>query len=520
MAAITKSREYFNFNNQDYDFLVEFDNGERKISLNSQSLFELQIVEDFVDWYTTGYIIIDNPFDHFERLSDFGESNLAPPELDYKYRGDGRDIITLKIKPNIDSTADNSLGSENLKSEIWEIFLEGVVYDVDEIPTDEPQTKRKKFYFWDKEYQIMLEKNIEFTTANVGENKDKENPENLSNIERSLKAGEALLELFKSVDELKDKVPEEAGEEDWIEGDNNLKIFYTSPSNSKLIDDVNYILDHVGDSESNDFDLCFLQLNRKKDGEEKRKFSLESLSSFFQNAGTTSAGKYQLEKFVLMDLHETKKTVPIPKTPQDRPTVEKNIMTLTRSEIHSYQFVEMAGIDSANLIQVFPVHSYNLEGNQFNIHFKENTPQKAIEFQKEQYVKKIGPNSEPRLQLNEWKKNGYNLTNVFAYGNKENRYVQGRNKILMASLLNGSTISFTCRGQTSRQAGRFFSIEKNKFNDTDFDHRLEGQYLCTNVAHVFDFKSQNYTNEIIGVKLHRYMSNGGVTPEDDSELLI
>jgi hypothetical protein len=517
--AHLQDREYINFDSQDYDFLISFNNGEKEISLNSQSLIELQVVENFLNWYMEGYVIIDNPYDQFERLGKLDESIISSDEIDYKYRGDGRDIITIRIIPRIDSvsTMDGLGGSPpDLKTEIWEIYMEGVIYDVEDLPSDSSQVKRKKFYFWEKEYHALLEKNIEFTTSNVGENLGATEIHKKSNWERSLKTGEALLEVFKAVEELKPKVPESVGEL-WAEGDEKNKIFYTSPSNYKAIDDVNYILSQHTNSEEDGFDLCFLKFNRRLRGEPK-KFTFESLSKYFEKAGTGSAGEYQTEKFIILDMAESfGGNIPIPKTPQDSPTFERNIMSLGRNEINSYQFVEMGGLDSSQLIQIFPIHTYHTVKGQFNIHIDDNTPQKAKDFQTEYYLSKIGPNSKPRLHLNQWKTNGYNLTNLWGHGGKESRYADGRNKILMSSLLNGTTISFSVVGQTSRQTGRFISIDRAKYNDNDFDDRLEGQYFTMTVSHNFQFKSQEYRNTIIATKLHRYNSVNS-TPEEETLL--
>lgn len=524
MAAVIKKREFCNFDSQDYDVLVTFNNGEREVSLNSQSMIELEIEENFLNWYMQGHIIIDNPFDQFERMPDLSEahSQIRREDLDYKYRGDGRDIIKIEIMPRIESKSQGIKGGYQveLKKEIWEIYMEGVIYDVEELPSESPQTKTKKFYFREKEYQMMLEKNIEFTTSNVGENKDKEDIINLSNDDRSLKTGEALLELFKSVKEFEKKVPDKAGaENNWSEGSDKNKIFYTSPSNYKLIDDVEKIIERHTGTEEEKYDICFLRLNRRKDGEPK-KFSFESLGSFFEKAGTMSAGEYQIEKFTLMDLNESKKVVHIPKSPNDKPSPDKNIMVWTRSEIYTYQFSEMAGGDSAELMQISPIHTFNLEKGQFNIQFSDNNPEKVKEFQKENYANKIGPKSSPRLQLNNWMKDGYRLHNIYGANTqgKEARYSLGRNQLITSSLLNGSAICFVAKGQTSRQSGRFFSINKHKYNETDFDDRLEGQYLFSVVRHKFDFKSQKYVNIITGTKFHRY-GEGDSTPEDDEKLL-
>lgn len=521
MALQTKNRNYVNFNNQDYDFIVEFDNGERVVSLNGPIIEELQIVENFINWYAEGYIIIDNQYDHFERFGKVEENErLNPDELDYKYRGDGRDIIRISILPRIESTAENiaDLPTPVLKNEIWEIFLEGVIYDVEELPGESIQNKKKKFYFWEKEYHMMLEKNIEFTTAKVGENLNLTDIHKLSDYERSLKTGEAILELLKSVEEFQGKLPDSPDDESWVLGDNKNKVFYTSPSNYKIIDDLNYLLSYHTDSEKNNYDVCFLQFNRRKQGENK-KFSLLPLSKYFEKAGTNIPGDYQLEKFYLNDLNETRGTIPLIKTPDSVPNFEKNIMILNRNEIDDYQFVEMSGMDSSELVSIFPVHSYHRQKGQFNIHISDNTPEAAKTFQETQYLNKIGKLSSPRLQLNTWKKNGYNLKNVWKQSSREGRYAEGRNRIIMSSLLNGSAIAFSAIGQTSRQAGRFISIVKPKYNDTDFDDRLEGQYLTMSVTHNFNFPSKKYTNDIIATKLHRYRDNKDATPEDDSELL-
>lgn len=526
MPEINTRGEVLNFNGQDYHFRVEFDNGDRKITLNSRAMTELNISESFVDWFTSGWIIIDNAYDHFERLPDFGDHPTAPEiDLDYKYRGDGRDIIRIEIMPKLDDVGDTELPALDLKPEVWEIFLEGILYDVEELPGYTVESKQKRFYFWEKEYHLMLEKNVEFTTANVGANLGKA-AHNLSNDGRALRTGEALFELFKSVPELYQKTPSKVGEkENWAAGDEKNTIHYTSPANYKLIDDVNDLLMAHTNSKEDDYDLCFLKFNRRtKDGGGMlpKIFTFESLSSFFNKAGIEKAGEYQTEVFTLMDLNEGEgNVIPIAKTPTKSEIIgETNIRAIHKNEIPKYQFTEMSGLDSSELLAIFPVHTYNQNNGQFNIHVAENNPAAAKEYQSNQYTRKVGPDSHPRMQLNTWKTDGTNLKNVIGTGTKEARYAFGRNKILKSCLLNGAAITFEARGSTSRQAGRFMSIRKEKYNDNDFDDRLEGQYLMMGVTHHFNFKAQDYNNTIVGTKLHRHRKEPvPERPKTDSELM-
>ena len=437
--------QVINFNGQDHYVVVQFDNGETQVNLTSNAITELVITESFMDWFISGWITIDNAYDHFERLPNFDDTPLPEIDLDYKYRGDGRDIIRVKIIPKVSDQGDSELPQLELKPEVWEIYFEGVLYDVEELEGYTVDTKKKRFYFWEKEYHLMSEKNVEFTTANVGANEGAEDIHKLSNDERSLRTGEALLELFKATPELAKKVPAKVGP-DWAAGDEKNTIMYTSPSNYKLIDDANDILMAHTNSKEDDYDICFLKYNRRKANKTKL-FSFESLSSFFEKAGTVSANKYQTEVFTLMDMSETATNIiPIGKTPQGGTIpAETNIRSLTTNEIAQYQFNEMSGVDSADLIAVFSVHTYNNQYGQFNVHVINNTPQKAKEFQDKQYVRKIGPDSHTRLQLNTWKTNGTNLQNVFSSGGRESCYAFGRNRIIKSCLLNGAAITFDAR---------------------------------------------------------------------------
>ena len=73
----------------------------------------------------------------------------------------------------------------------------------------------------------------------------------------------------------------------------------------------------------------------------------------------------------------------------------------------------------------------------------------------------------------------------------------------MAGILAGNTIMFNVKGSTSRQSGKFISIDRDSgFTDNDFDDKILGQYFVTSVIH--NIGPQGYNNQVIGVKPYLY----------------
>ena len=97
------------------------------------------------------------------------------------------------------------------------------------------------------------------------------------------------------------------------------------------------------------------------------------------------------------------------------------------------------------------------------------------------------------------------------------RLSEGRNKLLRYYLFSNLAISFSTRGLTVRQTGRFFGLSKQNLNDKEYDHKLEGQYFVTSVIHYFNNRTRNYTTNLIGVKTHTYKE---ITKFQSDDVLI
>jgi len=62
-----------------------------------------------------------------------------------------------------------------------------------------------------------------------------------------------------------------------------------------------------------------------------------------------------------------------------------------------------------------------------------------------------------------------------------------------------TSIQFKIRGNTIRQTGKFFTVNRTDSNTSDsHDNTVLGKYMITYVSH--EFKSGNYETTVLGVK--------------------
>ena len=163
----------YTFNGNDFECIIRITNGVNNIFLNSEAWDELYIEEDLFTWWNKGSITLKTPYDSFERASPEAKLLTGGDDnnLVYKFRNDGRDTIFISIVPKKANPLGEDIG--DFKDQLWRIELEAVIYDVEDLSHRNVTDKSKKLYFWEKTYQLMREKNIEFTTATTGKNKTK-----------------------------------------------------------------------------------------------------------------------------------------------------------------------------------------------------------------------------------------------------------------------------------------------------------------------------------------------------------
>ena len=495
----------YSFNGQDYDFTVRLYNGINDIYLTNTAWDDLYLEEDIFNLFVRGSIVINNPYNILERSSkEANDTQGGLLNLEYKFRNDGRDTLYIAIKPKSDVQLESQ--TINLADERWLIELELVVYDTQDLSNDDVSQKKKKLFFWEKSYQMMLEKDSEFSTALVGDNANKSGQDQSSDDARSLSTGTALKELFKNDPYFK-KYVDNVSDASWNIGDTSNLLFYTSPIGNKFIDDLYAIYNNHVASNGEGNQPCILKLERPTEKGKIRQFTLKTVEQYFKDAGKKEPGKYQLEHFFVREQTEEDKAPLIKKAPlsSDQST---EIKADEFNLIRSYNLTDLSGKDYSVNLANRRIVSYNSSDRQWNIETKVHS---ATEWQKF-FNERIKPNilvsssiKNDRLPVTPYIKLGENTVVEFSTRpNEKGRYATGRNKILKYFLFSNLSISFTTRGLTHRQPGRFFGLSKQTLNDKEYDHKLEGQYFVTGVKHYFSNTQRGYYTELVAVKTHVY----------------
>ena len=88
--------------NRDYFFAVAIDNGKERKLFTKSGIEDLVVEDDLFEWYTKGYIRLRNDEDDMERgLGPDKILSMLRLSKTYKMRGDGRDILSINITPNL-----------------------------------------------------------------------------------------------------------------------------------------------------------------------------------------------------------------------------------------------------------------------------------------------------------------------------------------------------------------------------------------------------------------------------------
>lgn len=481
-------------NGQMWEVEIVFNNHDEKTGiyiLPTHAILEFVIEEDFLDWPFKGYLVYKNIAEGFERNTNANG---------YYYRMDARDELHISMRPLVDGNI-----KSNFKPETWDIKLNAIVYDTEDPPSANIMEKVKKIYFWDKKYQLMLDKKIQWSTSTSNNLKY---PSLASDSERSMLTGDAIKSLLK-----------EGGFEDNLPKDNlwdkgASKIFYTLPANSNIYNGINHLLKYHTSSLKND--ICILNLNRYTND-----FELKPLHTFFEKAGKAAdqPGELQREHLFFEDQGgtDTENTIPFKAPIGGSTSFERDIKALELSKIIRYQFVDMSGVDNSKALVSKPVYWYNTRLKQFGVDVKENEIQKARETFKDLYVSKLlsdNNNGEPLFTLNDTKTKQYNIEPQFGYAissmnvTKISREILGLGKILFSGLFLNECISVRLPGSTHRTSGVFVGIDRLSYvNDaqiTRFDNKICGQWFVVNVKHIW--KNNKFVNDITAIKVNAYES--------------
>ena len=483
------------FNKQVWQMEVSFNNFDQDVyKLSPKAITQLCIEDDLLSWPLRGYIIVNNTLEGFER---------SFKDIFYHVRSDGRDEITIKLIPK-------NTGSQSVSEKIWNITFTGCIYDVEDIAAPNRALKMKKFYFWDKRFQFLQEKNIEWSTA-TGKRFKTSKPQppisQTSDFKRGMLTGEAIASILS-----------EAGYEEYIDLSNwdwgYSVINYTAKTEWSIWDNIQYILKHHISEQKQD--ICILKWDR---GTEM--WRLIPIYKLYEKAGKSAPGELQREHLFFEDYNDKTldgtdniPTVPDPfKAPWlDSPSWDIDIKSTDYSKILSYRFSQPSGLDSSQALVTKPIYSHWHLHKQFDIDVTENEIQRVKNKHiKPLYVEKLlSIGNYPVLPLNATKKDQKSIqpefspcSTILPDNDRKIRSLLGRGKILQAGIFLNQCMTARLQGISYRQSGTFVGVDRiHESSTNDYDYQLCGQYLVTNVKHIF--QQNKYVNDIVMVKIHAY----------------
>ena len=498
----------------------------------------ISIEESLSNWNTKGWIVINNYYEILEKY--FPDTTKAP----MIFRTDGRNRLRVNFYPVFEvgeKTTIENFGSAPKESfevskeirEKWEICLDCVIYDVEDIETPNSAEKKRKFYFQDERYQLFSEKNMEWSTAVEGRKLEHPNDPILVNpkdVDRTCRANYALKSIIKKSGEnpnnthikvgietidYKAQVDYKAQEIDfsiaigeWDDGTDDNKIFYTSPAYSTVNDDIKYVLDYCGTKERGP---CFLDLTRWNIGTGKV-FELRSLKSYFDDVKKNE----QVEHLIIEDgiIEEGKIDAAdgggqkpyVPKAPVTESNQVKNFISGRASIIKAYRFSPMVSSDDSRICTT-PLHQFDFSTGTFNIQFKDNKIDDVYDnmtnYVKDNLYSFTNSDAHFLLNINKTKKTGVMLHNHFEPLQFIPKFLPQTNMIRDSLFLN-ECICFMVAGLTIRSPGRFIFIDKLSSNadPSPHDDRFLGQWLIIKVVHLF-IQGQ-YISEVTATKVDTF----------------
>ena len=468
-----------------YDFNVILYNPEGKAFVFRTGGIEALHIEDSIsNYYQSGYIVVKNDFDLLERPGQDGKS--------YMFRGDSRDSLRISITPKI-NVKNSSRANEKTKT-MFALNYDFVIYNIEEMATDNPSQKLKKLYFWDLHHQILIEKNINFSTAKLGKDAFSNNKE-----AGSVSTGAAIQEVLKKTFPISDGFKLAFGKFDA----GGTDIFFSSPTGYKAADCLEYLLSKHVSTAANNFDWCLLSIDRYP-----KVWSLISMKEYFDNAydvAKNAGGPLFLEKMLLGGMKGSNPNV-LSTIISRSPAV--SVYFSNAGTINNFSFVPPPGNLTQTRINTHMVHSYSYGNKDFAVDTESNSFANIKGAYNSNYVKNmLGQRGVPRSNLigNTYRNTNQNISNVYSTSqdSKQQRLGVGRNEALYNAIMLNNSISFKVPGATYRQTGKFISIDRSdSTSDSAFDDKLLGIYMIVKVDHIFSGGA--YNNEIVAVKTYNY----------------
>lgn len=498
----------------------------------------LNIHESIYQWYTKAEIIFTTEFEVMYRGSPL---NSGSPDAPYIDRTDGRNRIHIKIHPvnvkiingNIAEDSDQS----TFPKKYWEMDFDFVIVDSFDIPVGNNQRKKRAYTLIDERYQIISEKNIEWSSEMIAIKKSGlDMSMNLRDKDHALNPNDVLRDFLTIISTNGDTMPkinigyngngnietpniplDQIILTNWDIGDlSNVVNFYPGAnSNSNAIEDINYILSHCVS-----YDRFPVILDYGRSSEDKG-WHLNSISHYFEKASEEQVERLIIESSLNnLDEKDGPLNKPyIPRAPNTTQSNTNNFTSIEASRIREYKYSPMVALDD-NKILNSPYCYYDDYTGQFVIKKSENSVQTLVKKLEELankglYSFKGGSSYDPQiiLSVNKTKATGQMTKNHYSLNGPYSNQQAPLNQMILDAIFLNQSLSFQTMGLTLRTPGKFIFIDSvNSSERNPFDDRFYGQWMITNVSHFFTQKE--YITEVTANKIDSF---SGIFPVENPD---
>jgi hypothetical protein len=454
------------------------------------SIVEQLIVRDSLySIFSSAELVIDDSNDQFENLVFTTNNELKEEESIPLFipNETGFDLLSIELVP------ESFLDENEDTVEIHRRNFFYIIYDEQAQEQHGQNKKRKKLILKDVRQHLLETNSIPWSTAQALKRiyKDNINLNHVGNSLREINTGDAIKDLLK--EGLSELEVDENIFDVWDSGAS--KTFMSSCAGVHLMDILEELLDnHISTTVQ---DNCILKFDDRTNT-----FSLTPLTQLFQNIkGRSDNTKYGQG---LQDIfHVNGDTLRREDNNQTSAETSAECVSTILEGIANYIFLNFASKDAEEQIQTVHVHSRDYYNKQFNVDSEDTQIDEIKKKYQELYAAyNHGKNPTAIFPINERNKENKLVLNETATGSEIiQRRKSGLNKILSKAINFAPSIQFSAEGSTYRVPGKaMLIVNKNPEPNSAASIILPGDWLVTNINHVFLFSQNAYINDITAVK--------------------
>ena len=498
-------------NGTNFIFNVFLYNGITKVGLKFAAMDMLSIIDDLKYFYSYGKCVFNynnEPLEAFETLGGTEPGTSTKQFEPYVFRGDGRDLLLVEIMPQLKDNGCLEMSASESEKETWCIKHTFSIYHYED-KTDGTGMKRRTLYFWDRDFQLLKNITLNFSTdALLTNNSTGGKTVNVNSAEidvssstqnNSVYTGDAIKGVLTKALKEEYGIPILFGE--WDAGAS--KINYTSPAQHKAVDDVDFLITYHVSTDDNYNLPCILKKQRYTD-----KYQLKPINSYYKNGifgggfsllGSLFGGPKLTEDFFIgkLDPGATDNFASTFKSPIGG-AGKQNITDYNLIDSYSYQKINSKEVQE--YFTSYAVHTNDPRGY-FMTDLKNNNYQSIKDLYNKVFVKPMGGSNAmniPNTTIRETHKNTQHVFVPYSLEEKQRKSF-GINRSMLNLFFKNTVVTFNVRGSTIRQTGQFFTINRRDGSSMQsYDNSVLGSYLITYLRH--EFKNGTYTNTIMGSK--------------------